>query len=141
MPAGTPWLAWFVVAILTIAATAFTTWGVQRGNRAKIESIDAQVTNSHKGADFPNLREELTAFRLESMVALKDLRQDVGGLRSETRGLAEADRMDRAAAVDAHSQIYEALRLDRAQWQAHHAELMAAVKVNHGQLGDLQSKS
>lgn len=45
----------------------------------------SQTENEHLDAEFPNLREELTAFRTDTTAALASIREDVGGMHSEVR--------------------------------------------------------
>jgi methyl-accepting chemotaxis protein len=45
----------------------------------------SQTENEHLDAEFPNLREELTAFRTDTSAALASIREDVGGMHSEVR--------------------------------------------------------
>lgn len=84
-------------AIIVAAATATTILRGQRAQLAKIAS-DAraaadQTTNSHEGAEYPNLREELTATR----EGIGELRKDLGGLRADIRQLHDDQSEDRKA--------------------------------------------
>lgn len=124
-------LAWVLV---TSGATLGGVWIVNRPLRRKLDAVDNQTANAHADAEYPNLREEITAMRTSQDAKLTELKKaqeetarDIGGLRAETRHLAEADREDRAAAVEAHKQIYAAAAIDRAAMKAQHQETLAAV--------------
>ncbi len=107
-PDGIPWLAWAVVVVLlavvgsapaTIAALIArrdTKTELARAHQTLNEvAADAKVSrrqteNEHVGAEFPILRDELTAVRtgLDSLTATTEgIRDDLGGLHSETRDL------------------------------------------------------
>lgn len=90
MPPDTPWWAWLVAVLGVAAISALSTWLVNRPTRDTLKQVarDAaasaeQTVNQHQDAEYPNLREELTAVR----TSIEGVRDDIGGLHSETRDL------------------------------------------------------
>lgn len=93
-PAGTPWWAWLIAIVVAVGVPALITWLTQKGTRADLTEIRTQVANTHT----TNLREDLDRLSLavtegleklgtEHQAAVESLRQDIGGLHSETRDL------------------------------------------------------
>lgn len=96
-------LATVIAAVIVAVGSAIAIVASQRAKLRQIAS-DAraaadQTTNSHEEAEYPNLREELTATR--SLVA--EVRQDIGGLRAEIRQL-HTDQSDDRKALREHLQ-------------------------------------
>ena len=123
MPDETPWWGWLIVAVLFLIVPAITTWIVQRSNRAKMDHVVAETSPGHGGSMKDRLEQVVTT--------LADIKGDIIGLRRESRALAEADREDRAASVEAHKEIYATLAVDRQRYNEQHIALMAAVHANH----------
>ncbi|MDQ7991204.1 MAG: hypothetical protein AAGC63_00310 [Propionicimonas sp.] len=116
-PENTPWWAWVAVALIT----ALLNYLLNRPLRRKVDEVadDAkasrkQTENEHADAEYPNLREELTAARtsVESLAALVTevkghvsglrldhtaMRRDVTGIREEMTGIRDDARDDRKA--------------------------------------------
>lgn len=114
-PDGVPWLAWAVVVIVLAAIgslpATITALVTRRDTKAELSrshetlrqvaedaaASRSQTENEHVDAEYPNLRDELTAVRnglSEVRAGLTDLvttseriRDDLGGLHSETRDL------------------------------------------------------
>lgn len=117
-------VGWLITSILTGGATAIGIVLAQRRRLAAITSNTAaaavasaaaaeQTVNGHADAEFPNLREELTAIRSSVAGTGRDVarmrdevranaaesRRDIGGMRAEIRGLHDDVRQIRAEAA------------------------------------------
>lgn len=93
-PAGTPWWAWLLGLLIIVGVPALVTWLTQRPMRHTLRQVAAdtaatkdQTVNAHSEAEFPNLRDEITEMRTTITASLASLREDVGGLHSESRDL------------------------------------------------------
>lgn len=93
-PEGTPWWAWLIAIALMVGVPAVVTWLTQRRTRADVTAIKEQVANTHT----TNLREDLdqlstalteglTKLGADHLAAVESIREDIGGLHSETRDL------------------------------------------------------
>ncbi len=99
MPSWDPGLpAWadaviIILAIVTVGGSGI--WIALIGRRVK--AVQEQTVNEHADAEYPNLRDELSA----TLAEVRGLRQDVGGLHTETRGLrADVSEIRREASED-----------------------------------------
>ncbi|PFG16269.1 uncharacterized protein DUF2746 [Propionicimonas paludicola] len=93
-PAGTPWWAWLIATVIVVGVPALVTWLTQRRTRQDVTAIKEQVANTHT----TNLREDLdrlstalteglTKLGADHLAAVESIREDIGGLHSETRDL------------------------------------------------------
>ena len=97
MPPDTPWWAWLAAVLGVAVISASSTWLVNRPTAATLKKVAKdtaataeQTVNQHSGAEYPNLRDELTAVRGEIgsiRTTMESVRSDIGGLHSETRDL------------------------------------------------------
>lgn len=76
---ASPWWAW----PLSIAAWVVVTWLLNRKTRKDVGAIKEQVQNTHS----TNFRDDLDALTTLVREGLQGVRDDVGGLHSETRDL------------------------------------------------------
>jgi hypothetical protein len=86
--------AWALVVIAVV-------WLVNRPMRQQLKANSVQLTNSHEKAEYPNLREELTAVRVsqDQMRATQDqslasIQSQLGGIRSDAAKDREANHDD-----------------------------------------------
>ncbi len=88
-----PWWVWPLQILAWIAAIGVltvVTWLMQRpikrelrDTKAAAEATKSQTVNSHEGAEYPNLREELTAMRTSQDKTLSQIRSELGGIRED----------------------------------------------------------
>ncbi|KRD36798.1 hypothetical protein ASE27_10100 [Oerskovia sp. Root918] len=133
-PAGTPWWAWLLAVVLLALIASGTTVLAQRPMQRKLDAVavDAreareQTANEHADAEYPNLRDELTAVhetlrdvaagqgRLEEGQKRHD--SEIGGIRhtqrQQTDALARLDeRMEGRDAEQRREHAVLAKRLD-----------------------------
>lgn len=77
-------------------AIVFALVALWRMMKSRVDRMVSQVENEHQDAEFPNLREELTAVRIaveSSEVNTRMTRQELGSLREDHRDLSR--RLDR----------------------------------------------
>lgn len=80
-PDGTPWWAWLLGLLVAVALPAIAVALIQQGKR--VSAIKEQVQNTHE----TNLRDDVDALSKLVRDGLQAVRDDVGGLHSETRDL------------------------------------------------------
>lgn len=83
-PAGTPWWAWALVAIVPAIASALASWAASRRTRQDVAVIRHQVTNTHE-SNFRDDVDELATKVDRLSEGLAAVRSDVGGVHSEVR--------------------------------------------------------
>ena len=95
----------FLIALSIILIGGGGIWISLIGRNVK--AVKAQTENEHANAEFPNLRDELSAVLAE----VRGLRQDVGGIRAEIRTERD-ERRDVSKRLDAHLDEVPALTAD-----------------------------
>lgn len=94
IPDGSPWWLYLVQIGGWLLVTLGSVWLMQRPLRRTLAGVatDAAATreqaeNEHADAEFPNLRDEITEIRVTLTKSVGEIRDDIGGLHSETRDL------------------------------------------------------
>lgn len=94
-------------SVVTVALTGALIW-LGRALKGRLQRVLDQTENSHEKADYPNLRDELTATRTaaeQAVEAVADLakivREDRAASREETEGVRQDVRL-LAQRVDLH---------------------------------------
>ena len=104
--------------ILTVIASPIIMWLLNRSTsrsltavKGQVAAVEEQTVNNHADADYPNLRDELTAMRLtaeatsEAVGRLTDTvaatQRDIGGMREEQRA-ERRERRDVSTRLDDH---------------------------------------
>ena len=114
--AGAPWhvnVGLIAFLALITAIGPIISAKMNSGIKADLKTVKAQTENEHQGAEFPNLRDELTATRevAESVNRnLAELKRDVGGIREEMRH-ERKERLALGERIDGHPDTCPALQL------------------------------
>ena len=95
-PDDVPWLAWAIVVVILALIAQIPVMVQLRKARKGLEVVASdiaatkeQTVNEHAGAEYPNLRDELTAIRTDTAEALNGIRSDIGGVHSEVRDVRD----------------------------------------------------